>query len=94
MLTYRLKGKLWLYDSWLPKRQAQEIRSIMADVGPGRRGGGSLRVKVAIGKTSWRTSIFPEKRSGSYLLPVKADVRKAEGLVAGRTVAFTPEVEG
>jgi hypothetical protein len=49
-------------------------------------------VKATIGKTSWRTSIFPDSKSGSYVLPVKAGVRKKEKLEEGDTVALTLEV--
>jgi hypothetical protein len=47
------------------------------------RGFGSLRVEVAIGSTTWRTSVFPDTKRGTYLLPVKKQVRAAEGLVEG-----------
>lgn len=47
-----------------------------------RRGWGSIRVTATIGDTKWQTSVFPSKESGGYLLPVKAAVRKAEGLTA------------
>ncbi|MBP6380409.1 MAG: DUF1905 domain-containing protein [Sphingorhabdus sp.] len=52
-----------------------------------RRGWGSIRVTATIGETSWQTSMFPSKESGGYLLPVKAAVRKAEGLTAGDEIA-------
>lgn len=52
-----------------------------------RRGWGSIPVTVQIGATQWRTSIFPSKDSGGYLLPVKAEVRKAEALTAGAAVS-------
>lgn len=52
-----------------------------------RRGWGSIRVSATIGETSWQTSMFPSKESGGYLLPVKAAVRKAEGLAAGDEIA-------
>lgn len=51
-----------------------------------RRGWGSMKVVAMIGDTRWETSIFPDKSSGSWLLPVKASVRKAEGLAAGDAV--------
>ena len=51
-----------------------------------RRGWGSIRVKATIGDTRWQTSVFPSKENGGYLLPVKAAVRKAEGLIAGDEV--------
>lgn len=90
-VTYRLKGKVWLYDGaggWhfvtLPKGPAQELRGAF-DTG---RGWGAIPVRVTLGATTWTTSIFPEKESGSYVLPLKADVRKAEGIKAGATVEF------
>ena len=55
----------------------------------GRRGFGSAKVRVTIGDTSWSTSVFPHKQSGGWLLPVKAAVRKAEGLTEGDAVTVT-----
>jgi hypothetical protein len=56
----------------------------------GRSGGfGSIPVAVRIGTTRWRTSIFPHRDSGGYILPIKADVRKREGIVAGDEVAVS-----
>ncbi len=52
----------------------------------GRRGFGSARVTATIGDTVWETSVFPHKSSSGWLLPVKASVRKAEGLAEGRIV--------
>ena len=46
-------------------------------------GFGSLRVEVTIGSTTWRTSVFPDTKRGTYLLPVKKQVRTAEGLAGG-----------
>lgn len=50
-----------------------------------RRGFGSIRVEAQIGKTAWRTSVFPTKE-GTYLLPVKESVRDKEGLTIGESV--------
>jgi hypothetical protein len=41
---------------------------------------GSVKVTATIGATTWSTSLFPDKASGCYLLPVKADVRRREGI--------------
>lgn len=54
-----------------------------------RRGWGAMKVRASVGGTDWDTSIFPDKSSGGWLLPVKAAVRKAEGLVAGQPVQVT-----
>ena len=54
-----------------------------------RRGWGAMKVAATIGGTSWETSMFPDKASGGWFLPIKASVRKAEGLVAGDEVEVT-----
>jgi len=53
---------------------------------------GSVRVVATIGTTAWRTSVFPDKESGAFQLPVKAAVRKAEDLVLGDIVTVRIEV--
>jgi hypothetical protein len=47
---------------------------------------GSLRVEVTIGRTTWRTSLFPSKAHGGWLLPLKAAVRKSEKISAGSEI--------
>lgn len=49
-------------------------------------GFGSVRVEASIGKTSWRTSVFPSKELG-FVLPVKKDVRRREQVDVGDSVA-------
>ena len=45
-------------------------------------GFGSVRIRATIGTTTWGTSIFPHKESGGWMLPIKAEVRKREGIGA------------
>lgn len=98
-LTYRLRGKVWLYEGgaaggWhfvtLPKGPAKEIRMLLG--GATGRGWGSVRVAATIGGTTWQTSIFPDKKAGSFLLPLKAEVRKAESIDAGDSIDFVLEI--
>ncbi|HVR89859.1 MAG TPA: DUF1905 domain-containing protein [Novosphingobium sp.] len=56
-----------------------------------RRGWGSLKVMAEIGATRWATSIFPGNEA-SWLLPVKAGVRKAEGIAEGDEVDVSIEL--
>ena len=44
-----------------------------------------MRVQASIYGVAWKTSIFPQK-SGGYLLPVKAAVRRDAGIAAGDVV--------
>ncbi len=50
------------------------------------RGFGSVRVEAQIGESRWRTSVFPNKGQESWMLPVKAAIRKAEGLSEGQSI--------
>src|SRR5688572_30120702 len=54
-----------------------------------KRGFGSLRVTVTLGKTVWETSIFPDSHSRGYVLPLKASIRKKESVYARDMVDFT-----
>ena len=54
-------------------------------------GFGSLKVKARIGESVFNTSLFPSKELG-WLLPVKASVRKAEGVSEGDVVEVVLEV--
>jgi len=90
--------ELWIWDarrldSWtfvsLPTEASEEIRD---RAGGRRRGFGSLRVRVTVGASEWTTSIFPDSARGSYVLPIKRDIRKAEGLDAGDTTTVTVEL--
>lgn len=54
-----------------------------------RRGFGAVKVRVGVGDTWWDTSLFPHKESGGWMLPVKASVRKAEGVGAGDEIILS-----
>lgn len=92
MSTHTFTTELRLHDgapgAWyfvtLPLDAADEIRATNE-----RRGFGSVRVRATIGTTAWDTSVFPDAQSGSYLLPVKAAVRRAEGVDDGDRVRVT-----
>ena len=93
---YKIKAKLWVYPgnaAWhfltVPKPESHEIKE---NFGKNARGFGSLPVNVKIGKTKWKTSIFPDRRSGTYLLPIKAKVRQSEGVFERDSTEFSIEV--
>jgi hypothetical protein len=93
MKTYKLRSKVWLYPGmagWhfvgIDKKKSAEIKE---KHGAYKRGFGSLPVTVTLGKTSWNTSIFPEKKSNTYLLPLKAMVRKKEEVYVDDTITFS-----
>lgn len=88
--VFEFTAPLWLHPgagAWHFLCVPPEISDDISDLSAGlRRGFGSVRVAATIGGTSWRTSVFPDSRQGTYLLPVKKEVRKAERLTAGDAV--------
>ncbi|QPQ56295.1 DUF1905 domain-containing protein [Allosphingosinicella flava] len=92
--SFTVTGTLWLWQAaeaqgggWhfltVDGPVAAEIR--YAALGRANRFG-AIKVAATIGGTTWRTSLFPHKESGGFLLPVKADVRRREVVAAGSAV--------
>ncbi len=87
---FTFTADLWRYPGnggWhfitLPQPVAQEIDFYYLHE---KKGWGSLRVEIHCREVVWETSIFTDKKSNSYLLPVKKDVRTKLGISAGDTV--------
>jgi hypothetical protein len=93
---FSFDATVWEHDgptSWyflsLPESDADDID---ARFGHRSAGFGSIRVAVSIGATRWTTSIFPDTKRGTYVLPVKKAVRAAEGLSHGTEARVELEV--
>ncbi|MEK7530951.1 MAG: DUF1905 domain-containing protein [Patescibacteria group bacterium] len=90
MKRLKFKAKLWRWPgekaAWhfvsVPKAESAKIGKEIKV----KRGWGSVRVRAKIGGSTFDTSVFPDKKSGTYLLPVKASIRRMEGLEHGDTV--------
>jgi len=86
-MKLKFKAKLWEWNgkgSWhfitVPKKYWSDIKIITAD---GRRGFGSVKVEATIGKSTWKTSIFPDSKQKAFVLPIKKEVRKKNDLNDG-----------
>ena len=75
----------------LPKDFSAEIHEISEGL---TNGFGSLKVEATIGTFTWRTSIFPDSKTGCFDLPLKVSVRKPNGLVEGSISSISLEVLG
>jgi hypothetical protein len=71
----------------VPEEQSQDIKAISAWV---TYGWGVIPVGVRIGKTEWKTSLFP--KDGRYLVPIKVHVQKEENIGVGDEVTIRLEV--
>jgi hypothetical protein len=96
-LEYKMRARVWLHPGaggWhfvtLPAKDSAAIKKAF---GMTQRGWGSLPVTATVGKTSWKTSIFPDKKIGAYVLPLRADVRKKENIRPARVIAFSVQIK-
>lgn len=95
-MRYEFEAVVWRYSgqaAWhfvtVPAQFADGLKALR---GPAQAFG-SIRVRAQTGETVWSTSLFPDSRSGSFLLPLKADVRRSENLAAGQTARFVLDLE-
>ena len=65
----------------VPENISAKIKAMQK--GRPKRGWGAVYAEAKIKKTIWQTSIFPDKRSSTYLLPLKKEVRYEENLYDG-----------
>lgn len=86
--TFEFSAPLWRYpgaDGWHFVTVPEDVSADLSDLADGvKRGFGSVRVAVTVGTTTWRTSVFPDSKTGTYLLPMKKAVRLAERLEDGQ----------
>ena len=93
-MNIEFDGKIWYWRGPSPfffvtvpideSRDLKEISNIVT------YGWGMIPVHVRIGKTQWATSLFP--KDDCYIVPIKANVRKAEHLEEGDTVTIQLEI--
>lgn len=91
--SYSFKAKVWIFNGptpWyfvtLPKKLAAEVRMFHGSL---QKNFGTIRVTASLGKTTWKTSVFRDTKSDSYVLPLKAEIRKKENILAGKTLQVT-----
>jgi hypothetical protein len=82
------RGPAPFYFVPVPAEQSSEIKELSSLL---TYGWGVIPVVVRIGKTEFKTSLFP--KDGLYLVPIKAIVRKAEKLEEGDEVSVQLQFE-
>lgn len=71
----------------VPEKPSRDLKAISASV---TYGWGVIPVHARIGKTEWKTSLFPKE--GRYLVPIRKNVQKSENLAVGDSVIIQLEV--
>lgn len=90
-IQYQFSATIWQYSSpsggWyfvsLPVGVSDEIRTNLKWQ---EEGWGRLKATARVNKTEWETAIWFDTKHGTYLLPLKAAIRKAENLKDGDEV--------
>ncbi len=79
-IKYKFSTKMWktnLEGSWhfvsLPKTMSKEIR---ANLKWQEEGWGRMKAVSQIGEIKWNTSIWFDTKINTYILPIKAEIRK------------------
>lgn len=92
-IRYKFSAKVWQHAppaGWyfvsLPESISIEIRKAFRSE---EEGWGRLKATAEIGKSQWKTAIWFDTKRNTYLLPLKADIRKKESVVAGKVIRVT-----
>ncbi|MGI8701225.1 MAG: DUF1905 domain-containing protein [Nocardioidaceae bacterium] len=95
-MNLEFSGEIWFWRGpapWhfvtVPNDECGELEAASAFV---TYGWGMIPVRARIQDTEWETSLFP--KDGRYIVPVKAEVRRAEALEVGDTVTVRLAVAG
>ena len=94
-MNLEFRGEVWFWKGpapWhfvtVPEEECAALEAASALV---TYGWGMIPVRAQIGRTGWKTSLFP--KDGRYLVPVKVSVRRAEGLELGDVVTVRLTVD-
>lgn len=92
-MDIEFSGRIWywrgpapFYFVTVPAEQSGELKVISGLV---TYGWGMIPVNARIGRTAWKTSLWP--KGGLYIVPLKDSVRRAEGLDEGDEVTVRLE---
>ena len=93
-MNIEFNGQIWFWRGpapWyfvtVPAKQCLDLKALSGFV---TYGWGMIPASVRLGKTEWKTSLFP--KDGRYIVPIKASVRKVENLEEGDKVTVRLEV--
>jgi len=94
-MTHQFEAEVWhwrgpapYYFASVPVTIAAEIRALQKAAS---YGWGMIPVNAQVGGSHWRTAMFP--KDGTYVLPLKDAIRRAEGIEEGMSILISLEVE-
>ena len=94
-MILEFSGQIWYWKGpapWhfvtVPEEECLELQEVSTIV---TYGWGMIPVRAQIGQTGWSTSLWP--KDGTYIVPLKTAVRRAEGLEVGDMVTVRLAVD-
>jgi hypothetical protein len=89
-VEFGFQGRVWEWRGPAPYHFVSipaEQADLVDELAPGvTYGWGMVPVEVRLGRTSWRTSLFP--KDGGYVLPLRDSVRSREQVELGDLVSI------
>lgn len=89
-IKYEFSAQTWQYtgaSGWyfisLPNELSKEIRNALKSE---EQGWGRLTATAKIRNSEWKTAIWFDTKSNTYLLPLKAEIRKKENIGVGDNI--------
>src|SRR3989338_7119623 len=101
--TFKFKSKVIVWragdrdgddkGAWRFARVPEDISAKIKEMQKGRlrRGWGAVYARAKIGKSEWKTSVFPDRHSATYIFPLKKEIRYEENLYDGIDVKVSME---
>ena len=94
-IRIEFSGEIWFWRGpapWyfvtVPDEECRELKAISGAV---TYGWGMIPVRARIGQSRWTTSLWPKE--GSYIVPIKTTIRRAENIDEGDRVTVCLEVQ-
>ena len=90
LITYEFTAQTWKPEGdcvWhfvsLPTEMSKEIRALRKS---DEEGWGRLKIIARVGGSEWKTAIWFDTKHDTYLLPIKAEIRRKEKIEIGGSV--------
>jgi hypothetical protein len=95
--SYTINAKVWLWNgkgAWHFVTVSSDVSAQITEMfGYLKASWGSLRAKLTIGETTWETSLFTDTKSGGYLIPLNAEIRRKENIQIDDIVEIKIEIK-
>lgn len=88
---FSFQAKVWIWPSesasWYFVYVDKNLTDIIKKQAP-KQHMGMVRVEAQIGKTCWKTSLFPNKKEACFIIPIKKKVREMEDIYDGDNITI------